>query len=109
MLGAVVHEAHDWLGVDHARAGQGRGEGEALEQTNQEEKKMVVCQLLAEAVALTEGERNESFIFLEFSRLSIRVATFDVEGIRKNSKWQNLVNIFPILNICEHLSEVKLT
>ena len=35
ILGTLVHEAHDGLGVDQLRAGQGSGEGEALEQTNQ--------------------------------------------------------------------------
>ena len=71
VVGALVCEAHDGLNVDHAGAGQGGGEGKALEQTNQEEEQLVVRQLLAQAVALAEGEGNESLVFLEFSRLCI--------------------------------------
>ena len=71
VLGTLVHEAHDGLGVDQLRAGQGRGEGEALEQTNQKQKQLMVSQLLTKAVSLAERERDESLIFLEFSRLCI--------------------------------------
>ena len=71
VLGALVHEAHDGLCVDQVWAGQGCGEGEALEQTNQKQEQLVVSQLLAEAVPLAECEGDKSLVFLEFSRVSI--------------------------------------
>ena len=62
VLGALVHEADNGLGVDQLRAGQGRGEGEVLEEPDQEEEQLVVSQLLAEAVSLAQREGDEPLV-----------------------------------------------
>ena len=67
VVGTGVEKTNLWHDVDHARVGEGGGEGEGLQHPGQEEEQLVLGELLTKAISLSHKKRNAAVVLLEVS------------------------------------------
>ena len=95
ILGTLLHEAHNWFNVDQVRTGQWGGECKVLQETSQEQKYLVLSQLLTEAISLTNQKWDTSLILSEQSSLLVN-----------KSVWVELLRFVPVLRVIHNPGDI---